>query len=122
MEVTEDQLFHYGVKGMRWGHRKPADIAVAKKAKTMSRKEQNQQIKEARGRIKEANKGYKALRKAYKTSDMDRKVAKKLLKEKANEIMDSEDYSWSTRSTSGEKFAIATIAAINAAMVIRDLG
>lgn len=92
-----DELMHYGVKGMRWGHRK-SGISSA-------------DIKDARARtavrVREVNKAHTAI---YKTkNDKDEKKAVQTYDKKRMEYLKNPDRATAQRLTTGEKFAIGLL-------------
>lgn len=67
--TNSDELYHYGVPGMRWGHRKPKSYVNAKKNFKQARKEYAKAVRRGWGieGIKKANQAEKK----YNKADMD---------------------------------------------------
>lgn len=90
IQISEDKpspedVLHYGVKGMKWGHRKPT----------------GDEIRSARARVGlKQNELHEAQKKARRGTDKDRARAAKL----TTEFLKNPDRPTAIRMTTGEKF------------------
>jgi len=109
VEVDDDEIKHYGKKGMKWGHRK-AEIATAAGMSRRDRKmAKNKEITQARER--QRMRGVELERQAFKTYSAKGRAAAEAAVRKydkmADDLVNNPDAATAAKMTSGEKTAAA---------------
>jgi hypothetical protein len=101
---VDDFLAHYGVPGMKWGHRRAARVE-AKAAKKAARAEEDRQIVGARIRQEKraANLNNKAAATYTATTKKGQKAAEEAYARAEKKLVNNPDAITAARMTSGEK-------------------
>ena len=107
MNSTDEFLAHFGVKGMKWGHRKSINTVQ----KAPKKKYSSDEILSARqrqfDRINKINRHAEDVRLA--SSAKGRASAQKMVDKYANQYVNSKDKEIAAKSTRGEKAAAALV-------------
>lgn len=120
--MLEDELMHYGVKGMKWGHRKQSPTTSGKKTKRQKKKNIKKQIKAVKKSRREASKRRVLLSDKELDSRIDRLAREKRLKELTDEqISPGRTYVRETLKRTGSQ-AISSSVNIGESVVRKQLG
>lgn len=108
---SEDlELFHFGVKGMKWGVTKKSDSSGGSSSKPnrkAARVARDQGIKDSRARQIERSKEISAKlkeRKSTKAGSTQREKINKLIDDLDDDFINNDDFNNSYRHTTGEKW------------------
>lgn len=120
-----NDMFHFGVKGMKWGERRFQKKLDKVRTSGTPRQQRNMQIKVARKNVAtRQNEVHALVRASNKTKDpVKRSNLDKLATKKAKELFESPDQLTASRMTTGEKWATGLLAgtSIGLAAAVRAL-